>query len=119
MIVINGAEFELDTMDLEVSEKIDSELKKFGEKVNSIGNTATRTGVIKGFVLATSNFFDSVLGNGSAEKIFNGKKNFNLAIHCMDQFVEEIDKNDKAAASEMEVINKKYSPNRAKRRSKK
>lgn len=118
MIKINGIEFEVDTMDLEVSEKIENELTKFGECINNVGNTATRKDIIKAVVNATSKVFDNVLGDGASEKIFNGKKSLTLATKCMDEFVTGLREADEKVGEELEKMTKKFSPNRAQRRSK-
>ncbi len=72
---INGVEFELDTMDLEVSEKIDKELEKAKDIFNNIEKLVTsRSGAIKLVVDTTFNFFDNIFGKDASEKIFKGKK---------------------------------------------
>lgn len=117
---INGVEFELDTMDLEVSEKIDKELEKAKDIFNNIEKLVTsRSGAIKLVVDTTFNFFDNIFGKDASEKIFKGKKNFNLCFNVFDNFVTELNQNDKNSLSNFEENYKKYSPDRAARRNNK
>lgn len=118
MIKVNGVQFELDTMDLEISEKIEQQLTEVPKKLSNV-EQSTRAEGIKETCNVVSNCFDEILGKGAAEKIFKGKKNFRLALKCFEQFVDEIKREDMNMGNELNNMTKKYSPNRVARRNNK
>ena len=70
--------------------------------------------------------FDNVFGEGTSEKIFEGKRNFRLCIKAFSDLVKarkeqisEIDKEVNSFQKELQEINSEYKPNRATRRAKK
>lgn len=117
MIKVNGVKFDLDTMDIEVSEKIEEQLTLVPKMMNI--KPKTRVEGLKQIYNAVSNCFDEVLGEGSAEKIFKGKKNCKLCLDCFEQFVNEIERSDREVGNELKKVADKYSSNRAERRNNK
>lgn len=116
MIKILGEEFELDTMDLDVSETIEKEMKKVPEKLNKLSNNVTRIGAIRETVIIVSECMDNILGKGASEKIFKGKRNLKLAMKAFEELAIGISKEDENVEKEFQQSINKYSSNRVTRR---
>ena len=94
MIKILGEEFELDTMDLDVSETIEKEMKKVPEKLNKLSNNVTRIEAIRETVIIVSECMDNILGKSASERIFKGKRNLKLAMKAFEELAIGISKED-------------------------
>lgn len=116
MIKILGEEFELDTMDLDVSETIEKAMGKVPEKLNQMNSNVTRSEAIKETVTIVSECFDTILGEGASKKIFKGKRNLKLAMNAFEELAIGIQKEDENVEKEFDESIKKYSPNRVARR---
>ncbi|MEF9991330.1 MAG: DUF6673 family protein [Peptostreptococcaceae bacterium] len=116
MIKILGEEFELDTMDLDVSETIEKAMEKVPERLNQMNSNVTRSEAIKETVTIVSECFDTILGEGASEKIFKGKRNLKLAMNAFEELALGIQKEDENVEKEFDESIKKYSPNRVARR---
>lgn len=115
MIKVNGIEFNVDTMDLDVAEKIEKEMNLVIKKIKNT-KVESRTEGIKEIYNTVANCFNNVLGKGAADKIFKGKKNLLLALNCFEEFANSIKESDIQTGNELENMKNRYSPNRAKRR---
>lgn len=70
--------------------------------------------------------FENVFGEGTSEKLFEGKRNFRLCVKAFSDLVKarkeqvsEIDNEVKDFQKELQEMNGEYKPNRAMRRAKK
>ncbi|KHO39078.1 AP endonuclease [Clostridium tetani] len=112
---INGVELpDLDILDLEVAEKFEKTLKSvenISEKIK--GMTVTES--IKTQCNAIFNVFNELFGEGTDKKIFEDKVNLLTCLKAFEELVIQVNE----TSQEVEKLVKKYSPNRAARRSKK
>lgn len=112
MIKVNGIELgDLDIYDLEVSEKVDKELKKVDEVAKTLEGLAMPD-IIRTQCNAIFNLFNNLYGEGTDKKIFGEKVNLLTCLKALDDFVSEMRKKNK----EIEKISNKYSPSRAARK---
>lgn len=116
MIKILGEEFELDTMDLDVSETIEKEMKKVPEKLNKLSNNVTRIKAIRETVIIVSECMDNILGKDASERIFKGKRNLKLAMKAFEELAIGISKEDENVEKEFQQSINKYSLNRVAKR---
>lgn len=116
MIKILSEEFELDTMDLDVSEKIEKEMNRVPERLNNINGNVTRSQAIRETVTIVSDCFNGILGEGASKKIFKGKVNLKLAMKAFEELAIGIREEDSEVEKELDASIKKYSPNRVNRR---
>lgn len=110
-------EYDIDFYDADIIEKIENGMDKVSKVVNQnskIKEQKTST-VIREVCNVIFNFFDSVLGEGASKDIFGNKTSLKLCIKAYEDIINEKKKQD----TELENISKKYSVNRATRRSKK
>lgn len=112
---INGVELEdLDILDLEVAENFEKTLKSvenISEKIK--GMTVTES--IKTQCNAIFNVFNELFGEGTDKKIFGDKVNLLACLKAFEELVIQVNEKNQ----EVENLVKKYSHNRAARRSKK
>lgn len=116
MIKILNEEFELDTMDLDVSEKIEKEMNRVVARLNNVNDNVTRSQAIRETVTIVFDCFNNILGEGTSEKIFKGKVHLKLAMKAFEELSIGIREEDAAVEKELDASIKKYSPNRVNRR---
>lgn len=115
-MTINGYEVEIDFTDADTIEKIEQgvdklqkdaeqlELQRKDEKITSAEGIRLECKILKGF-------FDYVFGDGTSEKIFNGKDSLDL---CLKAY-EDIIKAKETQCDDLYQRLSTYSPDRLKR----
>lgn len=117
MIKINEVEFDFDPFDADEVEKGEKELEKVARKLeNPPKNLKGKSEIIRYTVKCVGDFFNVVLGEDAAEKVFKGKANFRVAMKAFIEMQEEMVKQDLEFEKYMENKLVKYSPNRLERR---
>ncbi|MGL5718019.1 MAG: DUF6673 family protein [Paraclostridium sp.] len=115
---INGVKFEnFDIMDADVAILTEMEMEKLSN--TKVPEGVSWTEVITLQCDSTFKFFDAVFGEGSADKIFKGKRNLRLCVDCIDEFKKEFDREIKIETEKVKTKTGMYSANRAQRRNKK
>lgn len=120
-------EIDFDFFDAKQMEKYEKEAVIAQEELKSIDiNKMKQSEFINKVCEIIENCFEKVFGEGTVEKIFEGKRNFRLCIKAFSDLVKakkeqisEIDKEAKEFQKELQEINSEYKPNRATRRAKK
>jgi hypothetical protein len=114
-MIINGVELDdLNGLDYETAQKVEKEMEKtqgLGDKVPKLKNSEG----IRVICDTVNEIFDNIFGEGTSEKVFKGKKDLKISMIAF----EELCKNYYESQNSMNDMIKKYSPNRAARRSKK
>lgn len=117
-MLINGVELELDLLDADVVEKFEKECQRVAERIQD--NTAyegkSNAECIRYQCSIVNDFFDSVCGKGTSEKLFGGKCNLGKSMEAFAIITTEARNDDK-----INDITNKYmpTPNRAERRNQK
>ncbi|APH22540.1 AP endonuclease [Clostridium botulinum] len=112
---INGVELQdIDFLDLEVAEKYEKALNNV-EKIAASLEGATITESIRKQCNAVFDSFNILFGEGTDKKIFGNKVNLLTCLKAFEELVEYVN----TPNEEVKSFVNKYSPNRAKRRSKK
>ena len=115
-------ETDFDYNDADDVEKFEKLSKKAGEKLKEIRKNqekVSRADIIRNGCNIIFDFFDELIGEGTHNKIFGTKTNLTKCIKAFEDFIEEIINQDNNMFEEANNFVKKYSPNRATRRSKK
>lgn len=114
---ILGEEFELDFYDADINEKIENGIEEVSKVIKEKMSLKKQKNsvAIRQVCQIIFDFFDEILGEGSSKKIFKGKTSLTICIKAFEEFMNEKSRQDEY----LENISKKYSPNRATRRSKK
>lgn len=82
---LNGKEIEIDLLDADTLENYNKALKPFMEQITLNGDNPIL--YIKSFCQACYDFFDTLLGEGTAQKIFEGKKNMRVCNACLQKCI--------------------------------
>lgn len=121
-MIINGVEIELDLMDADTLEKFEEGCLKVKEKVVNKKNYEGKSNAdcIRYQCGVINEFFDSLCGAGTSEKLFRGKSNIGKSMEAFAAVVAEANN----GKEHITAISEKYlsgsvSPNRAARRNKK
>lgn len=115
-MTINGYEIEADLTDADLIEKIEQGVNKIYEEAEKLkqldkDNEITTAEGIRQECKILKDFFDYVFGDGTSEKIFNGKDSLNLCLKAYEDVIEARDKQ----YDELEKKLNAYSPDRLKR----
>lgn len=112
-MIINGVRLDIDFTDAEIVEKIEQGSKnvyKEAEELKQKENLSPAEGIRQECKIL-KNFLDYVLGDGTSEKLFNGKDSLKQCLQAFEDIVEARDKEMK----EFQARVSKYSPDRLKR----
>lgn len=117
MVKINGVEFDIDLMDADVMERLETAAEDIQKKIAvEKSKTQKSSNFIRTFNKLTEDFIDTVLGEGASAEIFNGSQNMMEHMTAYEGIFTAKD----AAMSEIGAFSdnfqSKYSPNRAARR---
>lgn len=109
---IFNAEFEADMLDYDYMVKVEDELENVEKKIGEIKEKALMNGMRQSVLVKDStevirHFFDSVFGDGAAQKIFGDRINYGKALEAFGEFV--LQKNNHSG-DDIKVINEKYTP---------
>lgn len=110
---INDVELEVNFLDADFMEKVENCCKKVAEQAEKSKKelkNLTFSEQIKGECKIIKDFFDEVFGEGTSDKIFEGKNDLKL---CILAFQELINAKIKMQ-NEMNSLFAKYSPDRLK-----
>lgn len=109
---INGLELELDLEDADVFEKTMKTFEQMDEDGKNIDKTGNMPEFIKRYCEIYYNAFDRIFGEGTGEKIFNGKKNMRNCDEVWDSFIRFMQAAVKKANARRLQLSGKYMPNR-------
>ena len=110
---INGVELEVNFLDADFMEKIENCCRKVSEQAEKSKTelkNLTLSQQIKAECKIIKDFFDELFGEGTSEKIFQGKNDLML---CLSAFQDLIEAKAKMQ-QEMNSLFAKYSPDRLK-----
>ena len=111
---ILGVELELDLFDADVIEVYEKENKRVVERIQNDGQYEGKTTAesIRYQCGVVNDFFDSLFGAGTAEKIFKGKSNIRDHMEAFGIVAKKAEDSN----IEFNGVLDKYTPNRAERR---
>lgn len=112
---ILGIEVEFDFADADDLEKFERAYPVTIQELESIKfDEEKASSSIRKFCDAIFKFFDEIFGQGSSEKIFNGKRNYQKCLNAFKEIVDIKKEQDKEIDTSLEYL-EKYSPDRVKR----
>jgi uncharacterized protein YqeY len=112
-MIINGVNFDIDFTDADFIEKIEKASKKLYEEAEKLkqNNQLSLAEGIRQECKILKDFLDYVLGDGTSEKLFEGKDSLKK---CLQAF-EDIINAKQNYENDFEAKISKYSPDRLKR----
>lgn len=111
----NNFEVEFDITDVDIAEKYEKTFEIMGEKEKQLPKTGKQSELLKAQFKWFSETFDLLFGEGSGEKIFNGKKSVSLGFDAYESFLAFIKSQKTDLFNKGQRIHSTYS-NRAQRR---
>ena len=109
---INGKEFEFDIADVDCMGRYENALQVIQEASKNAKTVGTPSEKLKALCQLVFDFFNTVIGAGAANKIFEGKMNFRVCFEVYEQFVNDCSESCQSLTQKLS----KYSANRAQRR---
>lgn len=105
--IVNGHEIEYDTFDLANIELIDSEIKRLNGKLANIQTENVSVENQFAFLHEISDdildFFDTVVGEGTSQKVFEGKVNIRDLFLAFQKFNQDVKSNTVSVFGAMNV----------------
>lgn len=87
---LNGKEIEIDLLDADTLEKYGKAIEPLRKTIELNGDNAIV--YVKSFCKVVYDFFDTLLGEGSAQMIFDGKQNMKLCNDCILKCISSCEK---------------------------
>lgn len=109
---INGLELELDLEDVDEFEKVMKAFEQMDEDEKKLDKVGSMPDFIRQYCDVYYKMYDRIFGEGTAEKIFNGKKNARICDEVWDNFLGWIQAAVRKANARRSQLNKKYMPER-------
>lgn len=107
----NDVELEIDMEDVDFQEKYEAAFNAMAEDEKALQQIGTISGFSNAYCAMYFKLFDGIFGEGTAEKLFKGKRNIGKVEDCYDSFIQECSK-------EVVEINKRRAKRYAKYRPK-
>ena len=104
--VLNGKEYELDLFDVDVAENFDKAFLEFSEKATAEGKKEYKS-LSEGMKIGCDiifDFFDNAFGKGTAENIFDGKRNYKLCLNTYKEWSDQYNKFIEELPKELNTI---------------
>lgn len=109
---INGLELELDLEDVDEFEKVMKAFEQMDEDEKKLDKVGSMPDVIRQYCDVYYKMYDRIFGEGTGEKIFNGKKNARICDEVWDNFLGWMQAAVRKASARRSQLNKKYMPDR-------
>lgn len=113
---INGLELELDLEDADVFEKTTKAFEQMDEDGKKIDKVGSMPEFIKQYCDVHYKVYDRIFGEGTGEKIFNGKRNARICDEVWDDFLAFMQASVKKSNERRFQLNNKYMPNMEQKR---
>lgn len=88
--IVNGVEIELDTFDVDCIERYETGLSHFSTVVESAVEGEPVANKLRRACHEIMNFFDDVVGEGTAEQIFKGRTNARECYEAYNRFITDV-----------------------------
>ncbi len=116
---INGLELELDLEDADVFENTIKAFEQMDADAQNLDKVGSMPDYIRGYCDIHYKLYDRLFGEGTGEKIFNGKKNTRICDEVYDDFLSFANDIVKRANARRFNMNNKYMPNKKQGKTKK
>ena len=116
---INEVELEIDMEDADFQDKYQTAFDKMAETEKKLVKAGRAADITRAYCHMYFDLFDDIFGDGTADKIFNGKCKTSVCEEVYMQFIGECSRQVSAMMKHRDAFVKKFTPNRAARRDKK
>lgn len=118
LYTINGVELEIDMEDYDFQKKYEDAFEKMEKEEKELQKIGKKSDITKRYCEMFNHLFDDIFGEGTAEKLFEGKFNARKTDEVYEEFISICTEQAKAAQNRKNKLVNKYKPNRAQRRAK-
>nr|DAG81550.1 MAG TPA: tail assembly chaperone [Caudoviricetes sp.] len=115
----NDVELEIDMDDVEFLERYEKVFESIEPREKNLEKVGKISEITREYCLLFYDIFDGIFGEGTSEKLFDGKMNLRVCEECYDSFISVCEKEINAVNKRRNSVVSKYTPNRAQRRAKK
>ena len=122
MFTVNGKELDYDIFDADKADVYEQAMNAVVEKMAVIDkekDSMSFAKAIRAQCEAVAECFDTLFGEGTAARIFDGVLNLKLAMQSFQELVEGVNAKKAEIGKMAKAVNAKYGGNRAARRAKK
>lgn len=84
----NGVDLEVNMGDVDFVEKYEKAFVKMEESENNLKKIGFNSAFLKGYCNMFLDLFDDIFGEGTSEKLFEGKMDVNVIEDCYDSFID-------------------------------
>lgn len=118
-LVINNVELDVDMEDLDFLERYKKSFADLQENEKSLPRTGDITVIVKSYCDMYYKLFDSLFGDGTADKIFKDKRNIRLCEEAYIQLIAACSEQVKSLNNRRNVFMNKYNPGASQNRQQK
>lgn len=112
----NGVELEVDMEDYDFLTKYNDAFIKLDVEEKEIQKIGAKPELLKAYCDLFYHLFDNIFGNGTAEKLFDSKRNARICEDCYDSFINHCSEQTIESNKRRSIYMNKYKPNREQRR---
>lgn len=112
----NNVELEIDMEDADFLEKYEKAFDVMGLQEEKLQKTGSQSAIVKEYCNMFYRLFDDIFGEGTGDKLFDGKKNVRACEECYMSFIAECKKGVLEANKRKNAMMNKFKPNREQRR---
>jgi hypothetical protein len=84
----NGVELEVNMGDIDFTEKYEKAFTKMEKEEERLKKVGLNSEFLRGYFEMFSTLFDDLFGAGTSEKLFEGKRDIQMAEDCYDAFID-------------------------------
>lgn len=106
----NDVELEISLSNVKFQKRYEAALKAMEKKEAEIQKAVTLTDVSEAYCMMFFNFFDTIFGAGTSDKLFNGEMDTFACNECYSSFIDACKQNITEINKRQVVIAKKYKP---------
>ncbi len=112
----NDVELEVDMEDYDFLQRYEKAFDVMGAQEEKLQKIGAQSEIVKEYCEMFYRLFDNIFGEGTGDKLFDGKKNVRLCEKCYTDFISECQKGVMEANKRKNAMMNKFKPNRAQRR---
>lgn len=115
---INGQELRFDMEDVEQLEKYEASFDRMAETERNLVRTGKKSSIVRAYCEMYCTLFDDLFGAGTAQKLFEGRRNARECDEVYDSFLAFVKAQNAGTIARREKLVQSWAPNRAARRAK-
>lgn len=112
-------EAEIDLTDVDVAERLESAQERLGIEFKKVPADGKTSEIFKAQIQCFTVYFDTIFGDGTMEKILQGKRSLGKCLEAADSFYAFVETEDKSVSGRYDKYRVQNRGNRQQRRNQK